>query len=135
MISRFSPLLLLSLVGGCFNTSPAPSTSTTQHSQILEFRRTAIMDTITAILDGQIVDSFTQQPVPATVQLATATTTFQITTTLNGTFRFFHIPAGDYLLTVTYPACTKLTGAPVHLGAGNAMAITLGLVCDTTRSK
>jgi Carboxypeptidase regulatory-like domain len=129
MTSLLTSLLLLSLLGGGCLPRPMPATKPDQRSQVLTFRRTAIMDTVTAILDGRVVGLCNQQPVPAAVQLASATTTLQAVATPDGKFRFFHIPAGDYTLKVTCPTYTKLADAPVHLGTGDAAETTIGLEC------
>ena len=57
-------LIYCSLLAGCVGTRPAPPAATYQRSQIVAFKQTAIMDTVTAVLDGQVVDLCTQQPLP-----------------------------------------------------------------------
>jgi hypothetical protein len=131
MIRPFVFIPVLSILSRGCHPRPVLATKSDHRSQVLTFRRTAIMDTVTAILDGHVVGLCNQQPVPAAVQLVSATTTLQAVATPDGKFRFFHIPAGDYTLTVTCPTYTKLAGAPVHLGTGDAVDTTIGLGCRT----
>ena len=131
-MNRF--LLLLSLVNFAF-TEQAHPVQAPCSSRVLAFRCTSIMDTVTAILYGRVVGLGDQQPVPTLIQLTTATATFRVHATPDGNFQFFHIPAGDYLLTATHPAFSPLKCAPVHLGTGDAAVTTIGLALLPTAKK
>jgi hypothetical protein len=125
----------LALLGGCFGTRQAPLAATYQRSRTLAFKRIAIMDTVTAVLDGQVVDLCKQQPLPATVQLTSPGKIYRTVATPDGRFRFFHIPSSTYLITATCPAHSKLTADTVHLGTGDASTIKIGLDCHTNNSR
>ncbi|WP_125916968.1 carboxypeptidase-like regulatory domain-containing protein [Hymenobacter coccineus] len=87
------------------------------------------MDTVTAILEGKAVNLCDQHPSPVTVQLVSATASYQAVAAPAGTFRFFHIPAGNYALTATHPACRPLAPSPIKLGSGDIADVKLGMRC------
>jgi hypothetical protein len=126
---------LLVLLGGCIGAHPTTPADPYQRSRILTFKRTAIMDTVTAVLDGQVVDLCNQQPLPASVQLASPGKTYRTVATLDGRFCFLHIPSSTYRITATYPAYDKLAADTMHLGTGDASAIKIGLGCRTASSR
>ncbi|RZK44412.1 MAG: hypothetical protein EOO61_03850 [Hymenobacter sp.] len=66
MISQLLSCSLLALLSGCFGTHHTTPTSY-QRSRILVLNQTAIMDTVTAVLDGQVIGLCNQQPLPASV--------------------------------------------------------------------
>jgi hypothetical protein len=129
-------LLLSWLLSACSDrqgpggtTPPGASTSALGDSRVLSFRRTAVMDTVTAILEGKAVSLCSQHPVPATVHLVADKVSYQAVAAPDGTFRFFHVPAGNYMLTATHPAYRALAPYPVKLGTGNVAEVGLGVGC------
>jgi hypothetical protein len=54
MISQLIPYTLLVLLSGCFGAHPTTPSAPYQRSRILSLKRTAIMDTVTAVLDGHL---------------------------------------------------------------------------------
>lgn len=116
-------ILLLSGASRGQPTSPAPCPP----SQVLSFKRTAVMDTVTAVLDGQISAGCPPRPLRASVILVSAAATYRVMADAGGTFHFLHIRAGNYLLTATAVGYCELTGAHVHLGTGDAAEIKLRL--------
>jgi hypothetical protein len=134
MRGRAFPLLLIPLISACFGTEqPAAHTATHQQSRVLAFRRTAVMDTVTAILEGQVVSLCIHRPVPASVRLTNVTATYQRVAAPDGRFQFFHIQAGDYTLTTTCPAYYTLPDTRIHLGTGDAAVTTIGMSCHLGR--
>lgn len=87
------------------------------------------MDTVTAVLDGQVVGLCNQQPLPASVQLTGSGKTYRTIATRDGRFRFLHIPSSTYLITATCPAYGRLAADTVRLGTGDASTIKIGLGC------
>jgi hypothetical protein len=135
MISQlicFTPLTLLS---GCFGAHPTPPAAPYQRSRILVLNQTAVMDTVTAVLDGQVVSLCNQQSLPASVQLTSPSNMYRAVATPDGRFRFFHIPAGTYLITATCPAYSNFNADTVRLGTGVASIIKIGLGCRLDSSK
>ena len=128
MIVRLIFCALLALPDGCFGTH-APPAATYQRSRILAFKRTPFMDTVTAVLDGQVVSLCNQQPLPASVQLTSPGKTYRTVATPDGRFRFFHILSNTYLITATCPAYSQLAVNTVHLGTRDALTIKIGLGC------
>jgi hypothetical protein len=88
------------------------------------------MDTVTAVLDGQVVDLCTQQPLPASVQLTNPGKTYRAVATAEGRFCFFHISSSTYLITTICPTHSNLIADTVHLGTGAASTIKIGLGCQ-----
>lgn len=135
MISQLLSCSLLVLLSGCFGTRPAPPAAPYQRSRILVLNQTAIMDTITAVLNGQVVGLCNQQPLPASVQLTSSSNTYRAVANPDGRFRFFHISAGTYLITAICPAYGSLNADTVRLGTGAASIIKIGLGCRLDSSK
>jgi hypothetical protein len=135
MTSQLSSYALLVLLGGCFGAHPTTPAAAYQRSRILTFKRTAIMDTVTAVLDGQVASLCNQQPLPASVQLTSPGKTYRTVATPDGRFRFFHISSSTYRITVAYPTYDKLAADTVHLGTGDASTIEIGLGCRTASSR
>jgi hypothetical protein len=129
MISQLTSCAVLVLLGGCFGAHPALPTDSYQPSRILTLKRIAIMDTVTAVLDGQVVSLCNQQPLPASVQLTSTGKIYRTTATPDGRFCFLHIPSGTYLITATHPAYGRLTADTVRLGTGDCSTIKIGLGC------
>lgn len=96
--------------------------------------QTAVMDTITAVLHGQVVGLCNQQPLPASVQLIRPGRTYREVATPDGRFRFFHIPAGTYFMTATRPAYGSLSADTIHLDSGADSTIKIGLGCREASS-
>lgn len=105
------------------------SRSGSGEGKVLSFRRTAVMDTVTAILEGKAMSLCTQRPVPVTVHLVAGRVSYQAVAALDGTFRFFHVPAGKYTLTATYPSYLSLAPYPIKLGTGDVAEVKLGVGC------
>lgn len=89
------------------------------------------MDTVTAVLYGQVVSLCNQQPLPASVQLTSPGKTYLTVATIDGRIRFFHISSGSYFITAACPAYSRLAAGTVHLGTGDASTITIALSCRT----
>jgi hypothetical protein len=132
LLSCWLPLSLVALLSACGSKTHQVAA---QQGQLLTFRRTASMDTVTAILQGQLVSLPSQQPLAARVQLTTLAATYQADTTPAGTFLFFHIPAGDYTLMATCAAGIKVTCTPIQLGTGDVVETTIGMNCYSGSSK
>lgn len=118
MISQLLSCSLLALLSGCFGTRPAPPADSYRRSRILILNQTAVMDTITTVLHGQVVGLCNQQPLPACVQLTSLGRTYREVATPDGRFRFSHIPACTYFITATCPAYGSLSADTIHLGSG-----------------
>jgi hypothetical protein len=135
MISQLLSCSLLALLSGCFGTRPTTPAHSYQRSRILVLNQTAVMDTITAVLHGQVVGLCNQQSLPASVQLTSPGRTYREVAPPDGRFRFFHIPAGTYLITATCPAYGSLGADTIHLGSGAVSTIRIGLGCRVEHSK
>ena len=129
MINQLISCTVLVLLGGCFGAHPTLPADSFEPSQILSLKRTAIMDTVTAVLDGQVVGLCNQQPLPASVQLTSPGKIYRTIATPNGRFCFLHISSGTYLITATHPAYGRLTADTVRLGTGDGSTIKIGLGC------
>lgn len=91
------------------------------------------MDTVTAILEGKAMSLCSQRPVPVTVHLVAGNVSYQAVAAPDGTFRFFHVPAGSYTLTATHPAYRPLAPYPVKLGTGDVAEMRLGMGCRASK--
>ncbi|HEY9049856.1 MAG TPA: carboxypeptidase-like regulatory domain-containing protein [Ohtaekwangia sp.] len=89
----------------------------TQNSRVLKFKYIAIMDTITAIVEGKV--SGLDSDEAATVQLINSFNTYTQTSDTQGQFKFYHIAAGTYLLKATSNSYKPLTKEGLHLGTGD----------------
>jgi hypothetical protein len=134
MISQLLSCSLLALLSGCFGTHLTTPAHSYQRSRILVLNQTAVMDTITAVLHGQVVGLCNQQQLPACVQLTSLGRTYREVATLDGRFRFSHIPAGTYFIAATCPAYGSLSADTVHLGSGAESIIKIGLGCRVASS-
>lgn len=101
---------------------------TCEPGRILSFRRVAMMDTVTAVLHGQVASLCRKVALPATVQLA-GPASFRTVADAAGKFQFMHIPAGTYRLSATCQGHGALTGDTIHLGFGAGSEISIGLGC------
>lgn len=129
MINPLISCMVLVLLGGCFGAHSTLPADSFDPSQILSLERTAIMDTVTAVLDGQVVGLCNQQPLPASVQLTSPGKIYRTIATHDGRFCFMHITSGTYLITATHPAHGRLAADTVRLGTGDATTIKISLSC------
>jgi hypothetical protein len=90
------------------------------------------MDTVTAVLDGQVISLCNQQPLSASVQLTKLGKIYRTIATPDGRFCFLHIPSGTYLITATHPAYGKLAADTVCFGTGDVITIKIGLGCHVS---
>jgi hypothetical protein len=88
------------------------------------------MDTVTAVLEGQVMSLCTQRPVPVTVHLVMETASYHTVAAANGTFGFYHIPAGKYALTASHSAYRALQTSHMELGTGDIVEVKLGMSCS-----
>jgi hypothetical protein len=103
-------------------------------SRILEFKRTAMMDTITSVLHGQVISLCSKGAIPAIVQLVNKNNTYNTTALSNGEFKFFHIQSGSYRVTATCPGYVNLKDSSIYLGTGDVSSLKIGLMCEQSAS-
>ena len=129
-LMRFVPVILSLVV--FYSCSSAKNSkeniAITQQSKIVEFKRIAVMDTVTAIIDGRITSLCSGKTLPAVVQLSNKNNAYQLTANLKGEFKLFHINAGQYKVTCTHSGYDSLKDS-INLGTGDVAEMKIGLKC------
>jgi hypothetical protein len=99
-----------------------------QDSKLIKFERIAIMDTITAVIEGEIVALIDQEPmVGGIIELSNEFYQYKETSNKAGEFTFYHISAGKYKLTVGYACFRTLVKDSLYLGSGDIAELKLGM--------
>ncbi|MGI4871845.1 MAG: carboxypeptidase-like regulatory domain-containing protein [Janthinobacterium lividum] len=140
MTPRYLLLPTCGLLLGCTTPDQPPARRVTAYEpgRVLSFGRVAIMDTTTAILNGQAVSLCNETALPLTVWLAGMApypgteVTYRVIADVKGKFRFFHVSAGTYRLSAAYSGYGSLAEGTVHLGTGDVSAVKIGLSCRLT---
>ena len=132
----FNVLTILILIHGCTTTKtdyrcaldPENFPKYGQDSKVIEFKRTAIMDTITAIINGQITALADYEPLVAgNIELTNKFNNYQAISDTSGHFKFYHIAAGTYRLTAAYVGFRQLINDSIHLGSGDITTLKIGM--------
>lgn len=138
MRQQLNILAILFLTFGCSTTKteyrcgldPKNFPKHGHESRIIEFKRTAIMDTITAIIEGHIIALNDSGPLIAgAVQLTNEFNNYKVVSDTTGQFKFYHIPAGTYRLIATYVGYRQLASDSLHLGTGDITELIIGMGC------
>lgn len=100
-------------------------------SRIIEFERIAIMDTVTAIINGQLVfiDN-TENLKDGSIHLTNGMKIYKATSDSIGEFGFFHIAAGTYKLSASHVGYKELFEDSLHIGTGDIINLKIGLGAD-----
>jgi hypothetical protein len=101
-----------------------------QDSKVISFKRTAVLDTITVVIIGQITSITNNDTLPlGNIELINGAHSYKTTSDLNGQFTFHHIEAGTYKLAATYIGFRALKADSLHFESGDIVDITIGLGC------
>jgi len=84
------------------------------------------MDTITAIVEGEIIYASRQPIQKVKVALRSQTDSFSVQSTV-GLFNFAHIPSGIYKVFVGDDTLYPVVGDSVALGSGDISQLKLGI--------
>ncbi|MFH1003899.1 MAG: carboxypeptidase-like regulatory domain-containing protein [Bacteroidota bacterium] len=118
-------MLIYLLVFGIISCSSSKNGNHCEHSKIVEFRRTAIMDTVTAIVEGKIFYLNDNSSInKATVELTNENYNYKTVSDTAGKFEFMHIAAGTYKVSTSY---SELKGDTIHLGTGDKTELKIGI--------
>ena len=96
---------------------------------ILKYEHIGIMDTITAILKGSIIDLNSKVRIKnAYVSLASGLVLTSCSTNINGLYQFNHIHAGNYRFKIIAPGYNVFEMDTLHLGMGDIKELNIGLI-------
>ncbi len=99
-----------------------------QNSRVIEFKRIAIMDTITAVVEGKIVTINGSEPLPsAIVRLSNALNKWEVISDSLGQFKFYHISSGAYRLNSSNAGYRDLIKDSLYLGEGAVAQLIIGM--------
>lgn len=101
----------------------------TIRSKILKYERVGIMDTITAILKGQIVDFESKKPIiNERIAIVSGLVMYMDSTDFQGFYEFSMIPYGDYRMRLGIDNYYDFVMDTLHLGSGDIKELNLGML-------
>lgn len=118
-------MLIYLLVFVIISCSSSKNGNRCEHSKIVEFRRIAIMDTVTAIVEGKIFYLNDSSAIKkAAIELTNENHNYKIVSDTTGKFEFMHIAAGTYKISTSY---SELKGDTIRLGTGDKTELKIGI--------
>lgn len=111
---------------GCF--FPAELSEKGQNSKIIEFKRIALMDTVTAVILGKIF--YLKDSIPTTeteITLSSRRNKYKTSPDSLGQFKFSHIKSGDYTLRVWSRLCRELNVDTIKVLDGEVKKLVIGM--------
>ena len=97
--------------------------------KITKYERIGIMDTITAILKGCVIDLNSKASIKsARVSLASGFELTPYSTDNNGLYQFNEIHAGNYRLKIIAPGYSDFEIDTLHLGTGDIKELNIGMI-------
>jgi hypothetical protein len=127
---QLSIILFLAFFCNCSPTVGNIETDIDQtQSKVLNLAHTGVMDTVTVVVHGQLIDLCSKGIVPATIKLSAGHLSYKTTADSNGNFRFFHIPAGQFRLSSDFPGYNKLPDTIIAFQSGDIWQLKTGLAC------
>lgn len=98
-------------------------------SKVLKYERIAIMDTITSILKGQIIDLESKNPINnKNISITSGLVMYTDTTDNKGFYEFFMIPYGDYRMHFSLDGYYNFSLDTLHLGSGDIKELNIGMI-------
>jgi hypothetical protein len=94
-------------------------------SRVIEDKKIGIMDTITFIMNGNVISKLNNPISNCSVLLSNRDTTYSIITNVQGKFSFTHYPAGSYYLKIIKKGYAPLEKYKLDLGTGEIRKITV----------
>jgi hypothetical protein len=105
------------------------SINDTIRSMILKYERVGIMDTITAILRGQVVDFESQKPITNKgVAIVSGLVMYLDSTDFQGFYEFSMVPYGDYRMGLELDNYYEFEMDTLHLGSGDIKELNIGML-------
>jgi hypothetical protein len=97
--------------------------------QIIKYESIGIMDTITAILNGKVIDNESKISIEnASISLMSGLVLTPNSTDKNGLFKFNHIHAGSYRIKIFAPDYNDFDMDTLNLGIGDIKELNIGMI-------
>lgn len=109
---------------GCFFLSDLPEHG--QDSKIVEFKRIAIMDTVTAVINGEIFSSAGKID-NQEILLTNKQNAYKVLSDSTGHFTFYHIQSGTYKLEVNVRLHRELKCDTLRVGTGDILNLIIAM--------
>ena len=126
---KINSTILLFFLVSCSSVYKTNSPETDLRSRILEFKKTAIMDTITVVINGQVSSLCTNIAVHAVIQLTGKEQIYRAQSDKEGAFQFNHIQAGQYKISTSSVGHHKIDSL-IQLGPGDVWHLKIVLGCE-----
>jgi len=99
-----------------------------QNSKLIEFNRVAIIDTVTAIIEGKVLGFKDNELLPGTIiRLTNEDNKYETVSNIEGDFKFYHIQTGTYRLTADFIGHRQFVKDSLHLGTGDVLNLKIGM--------
>ena len=107
-----------------------PTKQGTRYANTFNYEVKAMMDTVTASIEGKIIIVPERIAVPdATLKLSSNADKFTSISLKNGTFLFSHIPAGKYEIRTDYPGLYSFRDS-IQVDSGQIISMLVGMGYD-----